>query len=384
MRIRRSVVLLAPALAAGALGCAIDDQTDRGPAIRRYAALVHQSYQDSLQRAEALKLAIDSFVAAPSAASLEAARTAWKASREPYLQTEVYRFYGGPIDDEDGPEGQINAWPLNEAHIDYTMREPEAGIINEPAMFPTIDKALIIKQNGLGAEDNVASGYHAVEFLLWGQDLSPTGPGSRPHTDYLVSGGTARNQARRAAYLKAATELLVDDLRGLVAEWTPGQSNYGSMMVQADTNEGLTRIMNGMYRLAALEMKGERLQTGYDEKTQEQEHSCFSDTTKVDFQMNILGVENVYLGRYGGTDGPGVDQLVRAKDAALDAEIKAKLLASKTAIDALPTPFDQVIEGPDGPERARVKVAIDSLQTLGVALLKAAMALGVQLDTSEL
>jgi putative iron-regulated protein len=381
--LNRLPVALVPFVLAAGCGDSGDDLA-AGPVVERYAALVHQSYADSLQTAEALQAATGALVATPSAATLDAARAAWKAARVPYGQTETFRFYGGPIDDEDGPEGQINSWPLNEAHIDYVADDAMAGIVNKPAMFPTIDGAMIARQNQLGAEDNVASGYHAIEFLLWGQDLSATGPGARPPTDY-VPGGTAQNQGRRGDYLKAAAALLVSDLRGVTTEWEPGKDNYASKLIKGSGREALTNILNGMYRLAALEMKGERLQTGYDEKTQEQEHSCFSDNTTVDFKMNILGVENVYLGRYGATDGAGLDELVRARSAALNDEVKAKLTASKAAMDAIPQPYDQAILASDGsPERMKVKAAIDSLQELGVTLLKVAKELGITLDTSAL
>jgi putative iron-regulated protein len=383
-RLPLSLVLLTTVAAAASACGDSDDGLASGPVVERYAALVHDSYADSLRTAEALQAAADALVAAPSPATLAAARTAWKAAREPYGQTETFRFYGGPIDDADGPEGEINSWPLNEAHIDYVVDDPAAGIVNSPAMFPTIDAALLSKQNQLGAEDNVAAGYHAIEFLLWGQDLSATGPGERPHTDYLP-GGTAQNQGRRGEYLKAATSLLVSDLRQVAAEWEPGKDNYAGKLVKGSGHEAITNMLNGMYRLAALEMKGERLQTGYDEKTQEQEHSCFSDNTKVDFRMNILGVENVYLGRQGAVDGAGLDELVKGRSAALDEEVKARLTASKAAMDAIPEPYDQAILAADGsPERMKIKAAIDSLQALGTTLGKVAQELGVTLDMSAL
>ena len=49
-----------------------------------------------------------------------------------YSPTEVFRFYGGPIDDDNGPEGLLNAWPLDEVFIDYVLGNPDAGIINDP------------------------------------------------------------------------------------------------------------------------------------------------------------------------------------------------------------------------------------------------------------
>lgn len=171
-------------------------------AIVGYGAIVRATYEDSLAGARALETAIDTFIAAPSEANLTAARDAWLASREPYLQSEVFRFYEGPIDNaEDGPEGMINAWPMDEAFVDYVDGMPTSGLVNDLSI--TIDRPTLegLNESG-GATENVATGFHPIEFMLWGQDQSTTGPGARPYTDYVTgSGGTAMNQARRAMYL---------------------------------------------------------------------------------------------------------------------------------------------------------------------------------------
>ena len=221
-------------LALCAVGCGGDDETDTGTelpanaseAITNYADIVYASYSDSLEEARALDAAIASFVAAPSQAGLTAARDAWKASREPYLQTEVYRFYEGPIDTTEGdggPEGLINAWPLDESYIDYVVGGEDDGMVNDPQM--TIDKDTVTGANEGENETTISTGYHAIEFLLWGQDLSDTGPGARPFTDYVTGeGGTASNQDRRGQYLTTVSELLVENLESLVAAWDPDES----------------------------------------------------------------------------------------------------------------------------------------------------------------
>jgi putative iron-regulated protein len=180
--------------------------------VENYAKLLYANYSDTLAGAQALKTAVDAFVAAPSAASLQAAKEAWLASRPPYLQTEMARFYDGPIDNAvDGPEGLINAWPLDESYIDYVEGAPDAGIVNAVATYPTIDADLSVSLNEGQGEETISTGYHAVEFLLWGQDFNADGPGNRPFTDYVTGGGgTAANQERRGQYLRAVTGLLVE------------------------------------------------------------------------------------------------------------------------------------------------------------------------------
>jgi putative iron-regulated protein len=45
---------------------------------------------------------------------MDAAKEAWLTARQSYGPTEAYRPYGAPIDDDNGPEGQLNACPLDE------------------------------------------------------------------------------------------------------------------------------------------------------------------------------------------------------------------------------------------------------------------------------
>jgi putative iron-regulated protein len=362
-----------------------DLNAEAKPVAEAYATLVHASYTASLSGAEDLRAALDALVMTPTQANLDAARAAWLAAREPYGQTEAYRFYSGPIDDADGPEGRINAWPMDEAYVDYVEGDPNAGIINDPMAYPEINPALLGELNEQGGEENIASGYHAIEFLLWGQDLSPMGPGARPFTDYVTDGsGTAANQDRRGAFLMAASELLLTDLQELVDAWDPGVESYRASFVALPGAEALKNILLGMGSLSGAELAGERMQTAYDTKEQEDEHSCFSDNTHNDLIYNALSIQNVYLGRFGAEDGPGLDEIVRARDAALDARMQEQLQASVEALQAIPPPFDQAIQGDDDAEgRARVSAAIEALRAQTQTIVDIAALLQIQLNLEE-
>jgi putative iron-regulated protein len=363
------------------VACGGDDGLDGAePVVANYATIVHASYAESLAKAKDVKTAVDAFVAAPSAATLQAAKTAWLAAREPYGQTESYRFYDGPIDNpEDGPEGQINAWPLAEAYIDYVEGNANAGIINDTAGFPVLTKEMIAAQNEKGAEDNIATGYHAIEFLLWGQDLSATGPGARPHTDYLTTGGTAANQMRRGQYLKLVAELLVDDLQAVTDAWAPGSANYGADFKSEDGREGVRRMLQGIGSLSGAELAGERMTTALDNRDQEDEHSCFSDNTHRDLRANAIALQNVYLGKFGATDGPGIDELVRARNPELDTKMTQQLAASIAAIEAIPSPFDAALED-DANGRPKIMAAIAALQTQTDTMVEVATELGITIN----
>jgi putative iron-regulated protein len=368
-------------------GCSMGNDTAalKTDVVTNYANIVYASYEDSYNEAVKLQAAVDAFVAAPSDATLTAAKEAWLAAREPYGQTEAYRFYGGPIDDEDGPEGLINSWPMDEAFVDYVDGAPESGIINDPATYPEITQEVILGLNQSDSEESVTTGYHAVEFLLWGQDLSADGPGQRPFTDYVV-GGTAANPERRAAYLQAVTALLVKHLGQVRDEWAPDVAgNYRATFVALPADEAIQQMMTGIGVLAKSELAGERIFTAYDNQDQEDEHSCFSDNTHRDIYNNALGVQNVYLGQYRRVDGSTVSgaslkDLVATANSGVSEELATLLADSLAKADAILVPFDQAIVQADA--RPGVLDTVNGLQDSGDKIAEAATALQLQINTA--
>jgi putative iron-regulated protein len=341
-----------------------------------YTSIVTASYEDSLELARALDAEIGDFLDDPSENGLEAARDAWLASREPYLQTEVYRFYEGPIDNsDDGPEGLINAWPMDESYIDYVVDEKDVskilhgGIVNDPEVEITGEELEGLNQGD--GEESISTGYHAIEFLLWGQDRDEDGPGARPYTDYVEGDdGTAKNQDRRGLYLSTASSLLVGHLEGLVDAWAAGDdSNYRAEFDGVEPKEAFRRILIGMVKLSGFETGGERIQTALDSADDEDEHSCFSDNTTRDMVQDVQGVKNVWEGRYARLDGsvvtgPGIREVVKAVNPSLAGKLEAKIADSLALALALEAPFDREIrhENPDG--RARVEALAISLSEL--------------------
>jgi putative iron-regulated protein len=341
-----------------------------------YAALVHANYSDTLAAAKDMQSAIAEFVKAPSAEGLEKARKAWLDAREFYGQTEAFRFYGGPIDDDKGLEGQINAWPLDEAYVDYVTGKPKAGMVNNPKF--KITKAALIKANERGGEENISAGWHAIEFLLWGQDQSETGPGQRSFEDYVK--GKGENAERRAQYLTTATALLVDDLSAMTAAWAPGAKNYRAKFEKGG-KESVRKIIVGLGSLSRGELSGERMEVALNSQDQEDEHSCFSDNTHRDVVTNARGIQNVWLGQYTRRDGsqlqgPGVRDLVAARNPTLAEKTSAQLAASVAGAEAIPAPFDRaIVKGSAG--RPAIEKTIASLVEQSKLLVESASAVGI-------
>jgi putative iron-regulated protein len=347
--------------------------------VRRYAQNLDANYKDVIAALGGLKAAVDSFVAAPSAEGLVAAQQAWIAARPSYGECEVSRFYGGPIDHA---QGGMNEWPIDESFIDYTTANAMGGIINDPQGYPQLTPAVLAMSDQRGGVENLSTGFHAIEFLLWGQRPAQTdGPGTRPHTDYL-DGGTAAHQERRRTYLKSATDLLLSDMQTLEGEWDLTDLNsYASVLLTKTPKEGLTNIARGLSSMAIAELCYERLSDPFVTQDKKDEQSCFSETTIVDLKANALGVEDVYLGRYGGTSGASLSDLVRGKNRSLDAMLKQQLAALRAALDAIPPPFDHAVLAPAGSDpRQKVQAAVDACAPLRGLLEQMVATLGITVN----
>lgn len=364
---------------AWALATSVHAQPAATPAAvaAHYATLVHANYEDTLRSAKALQDAITTFTAAPSQATLDAARKAWLDAREFYGQTEAFRFYGGPIDDAKGPEGQLNAWPMDESYVDAIDGKKSAGIVNNRKQ--PITKKALASLNEKGGEENVATGWHAIEFLLWGQDLSETGPGNRSFEDFVD--GKAPHADRRRQYLNVVTGLLIDDLGFLVKAWAPGAKANFRARFEKGGSESLRKMFVAMGSLSRGELAGERLEVALASQDQEDEHSCFSDNTHRDAVTNARGIENVWLGRYLRADGstlqgPSLRDLVASKDAALAQKTTQQIRSSVQAAEAIPAPFDRaIVQG--NPGRAMIEATIQSLTAQSNDIVAAAAAVGI-------
>lgn len=371
--------LPAPVLAQNAATASATAAVQPAEVARHYAALVHASYEDTLTAARSMQAKVAAFTAAPSQATLDEARRAWLAAREFYGQTEAFRFYGGPIDDAKGPEGRINAWPMDESFVDSVKDKPNAGLVNNRRF--AITKASLSRQNERGGEENIATGWHAVEFLLWGQDFSDGGPGNRSFEDFVD--GKAPNADRRRQYLTEVTDLLVDDLGFLVRAWAPNVKNNYRARFEQQGSEALRKMFVGLGSLSRGELAGERLEVALASQEQEDEHSCFSDNTHRDVVANATGIANVWFGRHQRADGsvlqgPSLRDLVAARDAAVAEQTSRDITASVELAGKLQAPFDQEIRGgKDAPGRLRVQALVASLNAQARDLVNAANAVGI-------
>ena len=370
---------IAPAFATTPAAAATS-QIQAQDVLQHYSSLVYANYSDSIAAAKQMQQAIDAFIANPSQATQDAARKAWLNAREFYGQTEAFRFYDGPIDNEDGPEGQINAWPMDESYVDYVVGDEKAGLINNRS--EAITKERLAELNEHDGEENISTGWHAIEFMLWGQDLNDNGPGARPFTDFID--GKAPNADRRRQYLQVVTELLLEDLQSVADQWKPGVKDNFRAEFEKGGEASLRKIFVGLGSLSRGELAGERLEVAMASRDPEDEHSCFSDNTHRDAVANAQGIQNVWLGSYKRLDGselkgPGLRDWVAAHDKAVAEKTTLQIAKSVAAANAIPAPFDQAIQGArDSTARAKIQTTIDALTQQSKDLVEAAKAVGFE------
>ena len=324
-----------------------------------YGDIALATYQDSLTTAQSLQQNINALLAKPTRENLEQARAAWVESRVPYQQSEAYRFGNGIVDDW---EGLVNAWPLDEGLIDYVNNASYGSDSDENSQYTAniianttltvggtqidateITPALLSEtlHEVDGVEANVASGYHAIEFLLWGQDLNGNNPGAgnRPATDFSLENCTGGNCDRRRDYLQAAATLLISDLKDMVANWeTNGEAR--KQLAEKGEQGAIATILTGMGSLAYGELAGERTKLGLMLHDPEEEHDCFSDNTHWSHYYDAKGIKNVYLGSYTRVDGsvvsgPSLSDLVASQDKDADKVLKAKLNSTEAAAQVM-------------------------------------------------
>lgn len=405
-----SKLVLAAAIGALLGGCANTHtaNVNQAQVVEHYADVAHAVYQDSLTSAQQLDVAIKQLLASPSEQTLAGARTAWIAARVPYQQSEAFRF-GNPVVDE--WEGQLNAWPLDEGLIDYVAAGYQHELGNEGANaniiankvlqiggerldVSIITPELLASLNELsGSEANVASGYHAIEFLLWGQDLNGTGAGAgeRPYTDYVLGTDCSNgNCDRRRDYLQAASDLLVSDLSWMVEQWQANDSNnYRAELTALPATEGVRRMLFGMGSLSLGELAGERMKVALVANSVEDEHDCFSDNTHNSHYYNEKGIVNLMFGEYQRIDGstlqgPSLLQLVAQQDSSAATKIDQQMRASEQAVYQLVQSaevnnvhFDQLIDANNAAGNQLVEDAIAALVEQTRAIELAANTIGI-------
>ncbi|MGJ0364092.1 imelysin [Aliarcobacter cryaerophilus] len=400
--------------------------------LESYSNIALDNYTDALKDAKNLKISIDKFVSNPTQENLDSAKKAWLQARESYGSTEIFRLANGPIDAEDGwiaetygaLEGQINAWPLDENMIDYTIdadgKRTSGNIIDTIGKFnpggeeskevdvTKITVEALTELNENGGEANVSTGYHAIEFLLWGQDQDYNNfledkitngamvAGLRPLSDFT----TDKDAKRRLEYLSVVTQKLVEDLSVVTSAWEKDIKGNAGLYRAAllgklkgkekdknlDKKETMKQIIAGMGVFIKSELANERVAVAVLTPSEEDEHSCFSDNTHRDLVKNYEGFKNILTSTYNGKkygesllDSLNKDDKNRVLKLMIDIEEK---ITSVDKIAKTQAHFDYQIR----PEHPQAKVLVklkNELRKLGDEMITVAKANNIKLSTDD-
>ncbi|MDQ7061263.1 MAG: imelysin family protein [Sulfurimonas sp.] len=379
-------------------------ETQSDSVLLSYVKIANENYKDVLIDAKALQDAVNRFALNPSKTTLTQAKKAWLQARESYGTSEIFRLANGPID---AVEEGLNAWPLDENIIDYTIdakgQKTSGNIIDSTGMFhPSGEESFAVDITNISQETlsalhenggtaNITTGYHAVEFLLWGQDQDYSNflkdfitngamqAGNRPLSDFT----TDANAKRRLAYLQAVSAKIVTDLSLVSSSWIDGDArNYRALLLAGDAKEALKTIYAAMGVFIKSELANERIAVAVLTPSEEDEHSCFSDNTHRDIATNYQGFKNVimatYKGAYYGTsplDAMSID--AKAKLLHLMLKIENKI-ASIDTIAKTSRHFDYQIRPNDPQSRVILKLK-NELRKLGDMMVIIAKQNGIRI-----
>ena len=321
------------------VGCDNNDDTDDPATGEAFDAstmlsdfantVVLPTYTDLDSKAGALLAAVKTLESAPTQANLEKAQQAWKATRTPWEQSEAFLF--GPVETQ-GLDPALDTWPVNQVDLQEILDG---------------DKDLTVAY--VGTLDDEKKGFHTIEFLLFRE-------GNQRKASDITE--------RELEYLVSATENLKASTEKLKLAWAPQGENFSNTVATAgkegnsvytSQSAGVQEMVNGMDGIAN-EVGTGKIADPYKEKDTTLVESQFSFNSISDFQDNIRGIQNVYMGKFI-QDGVGLNEFVNGKDSELDTRFQAEVQAAIDTIGAIPAPFrDAITTG-----RPAVQAAIDAV-----------------------
>lgn len=357
-------------------------------AMANYADMAWESHFDAGADADALAQSVVDFTANPDAQSFNFIQVQWGVARESWGFMEGFNIPDGPLQES---HRYINASNLDRSYIDFVSNDLSAGLVNDVDGYPSLTKMLLVDLHQIEGNDKVTTGFHAIEFLLWGEDYDAESDGKRDWRNFLDNGeGTAQNQDRRLAYLTFATELLVEDIKGARNEWREDEGEYRSQFLAMEQNEQVRLVLTGMYRLGQ-DMENRRLELPLMQMDIHADDSTFSDLSNDDLYYGANALQGIYLGRYDEDliddqtpeDGPGLHELVRSKATPIDERFRNELAELVAAMDVLRQgdPLEVAVLSDIGSaERTAADDALAKLRQVNMTLLEIATLFGFSLE----
>lgn len=247
--------------------------------------------------------------------NLNTARQSWKNVRAVWEQSEAFLF--GPVATANIDPGS-DTWPVDFNALDSLLNTGNA-----------FDQAYI---NTLGDE---LKGYHPAEYLLWGSN------GNKLSADLT---------AQELAYLKALAADLREKTSSLLTSWSLSNANSYALHVSnagqstsiyPSQKAALEEIINAMIGICD-EVANGKIAEPFNMANPALEESPFSQNSLADFKNNIVGVRNVYYGKYM-QDGYGINDYLNNNNLSLHNNIANQIENAVNSFNAITVPFGQAI-----------------------------------------
>ena len=336
------------------VACSDDDddgdsaQFDAATTLNDFAnTVVLATYTDLDNKAGTLLNSVRVLQTSTTQANLGRAQTAWKAARRPWEQSEAFLF--GPVDTQ-GLDPALDSWPVNRVDLNAVLSSSDALTAS------SID----------GLEDTL-KGFHTIEYLLFRDGNQRKAANITPRElEYLVA--TTENLKAKTAQLRLAWDASGENFAAEVANAGSSSQIYKSQ------KSAMQEMVNGMIVIAD-EVANGKISDPFNERDTTLVESQFSFNSITDFQDNIRGIQNVYLGKFTA-DGQGLSDFVASQDTALDARFQTEVQTAIEAIGAIPDPFRDSISA----SRSTVQAAIDAVSKVQRTLEQDILSLVLESD----
>ena len=225
-----------------------------------------------------------------------------------------------------GLDPALDSWPVNRVDLNAVLASGDALTAS------SID----------GLEDTL-KGFHTIEYLLFRDGNQRKAADITPRElEYLVA--TTENLKAKTAQLRLAWDSTGENFAAEVANAGSSSQIYKSQ------KSAMQEMVNGMIVIAD-EVANGKISDPFNERDTTLVESQFSFNSITDFQDNIRGIQNVYLGKFTA-DGQGLNTFIAGTDATLDSRFQTEVQAAIDAIGAIPDPFRdsirRVVNRPSG------------------------------------
>ncbi|MBX3219348.1 MAG: imelysin family protein [Labilithrix sp.] len=343
---------------------------DKPALLRAFGECVVADYRELSTSVVALDAATSAAASDKSAASLEAARAAWKTAMEIAQRAEVYQF--GPAAISTAPGGRdmrdpIYAWPL------VGRCALEQTIVSKAYETPGWATSALVSTRSLAAAEYLL-------FFTGAENECPAESEINTNGSWAAL-GAEELAARRLAYARVVTADVVQRTQALVDAWDPAKGNFIEELATAGRSKSFASeqmafnaVTDAMFYVD-LQLKNSKVGKPAGFLPDCAAAPCLSAVespwakrSKEHIRQNLAGYEKLFRGCGPGGSGLGFDDLLGAVGAeSVTAKVEASLVEIRAALDALVEPtFEEDLQK----NIAGVQRLFDALRA-NAALMKA-------------